>query len=33
MVSEWITRELEGIEFGDKRLNKRVLSLLDKTSK
>ncbi len=33
MVSEWVKKELEGIEFGDKRLNSRVLNLLDKASK
>lgn len=33
MVSNWVTKELEGIEFGDKRLNKRILALLDKASK
>lgn len=33
MVSDWVKKELEGIEFGDKRLNKRVLSLLEKASK
>ena len=33
MVSEWVRKELEGIEFGDKRLNNRVLNLLDKASK
>lgn len=33
MVSEWVTKELEGIEFGDKRLNNRILTLLDAASK
>lgn len=33
MVKNWITKELEGIEFGDKRLNKRILTLLDQASK
>jgi hypothetical protein len=32
MVSEWVTKELGGIEFGDKRLNKRVLNILNKAS-
>lgn len=33
MVKEWVTKELAGIELGDKRLNKRVLNLLDAASK
>ena len=33
MVKEWITKELAGIELGDKRLNTRVLKLLDAASK
>lgn len=33
MVKEWVTKELAGIELGDKRLNKRVLHLLDTASK
>lgn len=33
MVKEWIAKELAGIELGDKRLNKRVLKLLDAASK
>jgi len=33
MVKEWVRKELEGIELGDKRLNKRVLNLLDIASK
>lgn len=33
MVKEWVTKELAGIELGDKRLNKRILNLLDAASK
>jgi hypothetical protein len=33
MTSEWVTQELGGVEFGDKRLNNRVLELLDKAAK
>lgn len=33
MVKEWVAKELAGIELGDKRLNKRVLNLLDVASK
>jgi hypothetical protein len=33
MVNNWVTKELEGIDFGDKRLNERVLTLLDSASK
>lgn len=33
MISNWVTKELEGIEFGDKRLNKRILPILDRASK
>jgi Transposase DNA-binding/Transposase Tn5 dimerisation domain len=33
MVKEWIVKEFAEIELGDKRLNKRVLSLLDMASK
>lgn len=33
MISDWIKKELEGIEFGDKRLNKRILTLLNNASK
>ncbi len=33
MVSEWVKHELGGVEFGDKRLNNRVLELLEKAGK
>jgi hypothetical protein len=33
MVKEWVVKELAGIELGDKRLNKRILNLLDTASK
>jgi Transposase Tn5 dimerisation domain/Transposase DNA-binding len=33
MISDWIKKELDGIEFGDKRLNKRILALLNNASK
>jgi hypothetical protein len=33
MVSKWVVNELESSEFGDKRLNKRVLDILDCASK
>ena len=33
MVSNWVVNELESLEIGDKRLNKRILSLLDCASK
>lgn len=33
MDSKWVEQELNGIDFGDKRLNKRVLELLEKASK
>lgn len=33
MTSEWVVQELCGIDIGDKRLNKRVLTLLEKASK
>lgn len=33
MASEWVVQELGGIDLGDKRLNKRVLELLEKASK
>lgn len=33
MVKEWVRNELVGIELGDKRLNKRVLNLLEAASK
>ncbi|MFV0339094.1 MAG: transposase DNA-binding-containing protein, partial [Parachlamydiaceae bacterium] len=29
MTSEWVIQELCGIDIGDKRLNKRVLTLLE----
>ena len=32
MVKEWVSKELEGISLGDKRLNKRVLNLLEAAS-
>ena len=33
MASKWVVEELGGIEFGDKRLNKRVLEILEKAAK
>lgn len=33
MVSKWVTDELEGVRLGEKRLNKRMLTLLDQASK
>lgn len=33
MTSEWVVNELEGINIGDLRLNKRVMDLLEKASK
>ena len=33
MVSKWVVNELESLKIGDKRLNKRVLSVLDCASK
>jgi len=33
MVKEWVIKELAGVDLGDKRLNKRVLNLLDTASK
>jgi hypothetical protein len=33
MIKEWVKKELAGIDLGDKRLNKRVLKLLDAASK
>jgi hypothetical protein len=33
MASKWIVQELGGIDLGDKRLNKRVLELLERASK
>jgi hypothetical protein len=33
MASEWVVNELEGINIGDLRLNKRVVDLLEKASK
>lgn len=33
MVKEWVSKELENISLGDKRLNKRFLNLLDAASK
>lgn len=33
MVKEWVTKELAEIDLGDKRLNKRVLKILDTASK
>lgn len=33
MATEWVVQELGGVDIGDKRLNKRVLELLEKASK
>jgi Transposase Tn5 dimerisation domain/Transposase DNA-binding len=33
MASEWVVQELGGIDIGDKRLNNRVLEILEKASK
>lgn len=33
MVSNWVVNELESLELGDKRLNKRILSILNCASK
>lgn len=33
MASKWVQDELEGVKFGEKRLNKRILHLLDQASK
>lgn len=33
MASNWVVNELESLEIGDKRLNKRILSILDCVSK
>ncbi len=33
MVSEWVEDELEGVRLGEKRLNKRILHLLDRALK
>lgn len=33
MASEWVVNELEGINIGDLRLNKRIMHLLEKASK
>jgi hypothetical protein len=33
MISEWVKKELAMIELGDRRLNNRMLSLLDRASK
>ncbi len=33
MVSKWVKDELEGVKFGEKRLDKRILHLLDQASK
>jgi Transposase DNA-binding/Transposase Tn5 dimerisation domain len=33
MVNKWVLNELEGINIGDSRLNKRIMDLLEKASK
>lgn len=33
MANDWVIQELGGVDFGDKRLNKRVLELLENASK